>query len=173
MILLMRHGEKLDKELSSQGHIRADYLPTYFRDFRPDGVPFPTHLISMKPKRHSSRRCVDTMIPMARDFEMKLIVEFTREQVGELVNYVKHLPNDAIPLICWEHHFLVHIARELGFHTLNWNDRPFTNERDTKAFNILWKIDGDVFESFNTFDINDGHIVHFFHPLRQRYITKT
>jgi hypothetical protein len=173
MILLMRHGEKLNKELSSQGHIRADYLSTYFRNFRPDGVNLPTHLISMKPKRHSSRRCVDTMIPMARDFETELIVKFTREQVSELVKYVKKLPIDAVPLICWEHHFLVHIARELGFSVLNWNDQPFSNERDTKAFNILWKVDGDVFESFDTFDIDHGHIVHYFNPLRQRYIKKT
>jgi len=173
MILLMRHGEKLNKELSSQGHIRADYLPTYFRDFRPDGVALPTHLISMKPKGHSSRRCVDTMIPMARDLETELIVKSTREQVSELVKYVKKLPADAVPLICWEHHFLVHIARELGFPVLNWNDKPFSNKRDTKAFNIIWKIDGDVFESFDTFDIDHGHIVHYFHPLRERYIKKT
>lgn len=47
----MRHGEKLDNELSEEGCIRAEYLPEYFLKHRPKGVPLPTHMISMKPNK--------------------------------------------------------------------------------------------------------------------------
>jgi hypothetical protein len=166
----MRHGEKLDSELSETGHIRADYLPEYFLKHRPKGVPLPTHLVSMKPnKPSSSRRCVDTLIPMMRDFRMTLHVEFKREEVKELVNYSLDLPRDSVVLVCWEHRYIVNIAREFGFPVLNWNDTPITNDEDTKQYNILWKIENNEFKSFLTFDIEYKSPSVYLHPLRQEY----
>jgi hypothetical protein len=166
----MRHGEKLRGDLSPNGLRRAKYLPTYFRDFRPDGVPFPTHLIAMKSKhRSSSRRCIDTMIPMMREFSMSLNIEFTRENVTGLVNYIKSLPDDAVALVCWEHHWAVNIVRSLGFPVMDWNETPITDHVDSKAFDLLWKIDGNKFESFATFAIDDGRPSIYCHPLRQTY----
>jgi hypothetical protein len=170
VVLLMRHGEKYEDELSDAGEIRASYLPTYFRNFRPSGVPFPTHLISMKPKKHSSWRCVETLLPMSKEFHMPLHILFHREETRELVDYVKKLPHDAVSLICWEHKAIVTIAREFGFPALNWNDRPFSNHVDTKVFNVLWAIHGDEFESYHTFGVDSGHISHYLHPLVQKYV---
>jgi hypothetical protein len=170
IVLFMRHGEKYKGELSHMGEIRASYLPTYFRDFRPPGVPFPTHLISMKPKKHSSWRCVETMLPMSKEFHMPLHILFHREETRELVDYIKNLGAETVPLICWEHKALVTIAREFGFPALNWNVRPFDDHKDSKAFNVLWKIQDNEFESYHTFNIDSGHISHYCHPLVQKYI---
>jgi hypothetical protein len=174
VILLMRHGEKFEDELSEEGWIRAHYLSEYFLEHRPRGVSFPTHLISMKPnKPSSSRRCIDTLVPMMRDFRMTLHVEFKREEVKELVDYILNLPRDSVVLVCWEHHYIVNIAREFGFPVMNWNDTPITNDKDTKQFNILWKIKNNEFKSFLTFDIEqDGSSSVFLHPLRQEYTIK-
>ena len=170
VVLLMRHGEKYESVLSDTGEIRASYLATYFRNFRPDDVPFPTHLISMKPKKHSSWRCVETLLPMSRECHMPLHILFHREETRELVEYVKTLGPDAVPLICWEHKAMVTIAREFGFPVLNWNDMPFANHEDSKAFNVLWKLHKNEFESYHTFDIDThGNISHYCHPLVQRF----
>ena len=166
----MRHGEKLRGELSKDGVRRSKYFPTYFRDFRPDGVPFPTHLVSMKSKhRSSSHRCIDTMIPMMREFRTSLNIEFTREDIFGLVNHIKVLPDDAVVLICWEHHWLVNIVKALGFPVLDWNATPISDPVDSQRFDLLWKIDGNTFESFATFAMDDGRPSIYCHPLRQTY----
>jgi hypothetical protein len=169
----MRHGEKLRGELSPDGIRRANYLPTYFKDFRPDDIPFPTHLIAMKPKhRSSTHRCVDTMIPMMRTFGMTLTIEFTREDVSGLVIHLRSLPDDAVALVCWEHHVIVDIAQALGIPTLNWNKTPITDSKDSFGFDILWKIsDGGKyrFESYETFAMDHGRPSIYCHPLRQLY----
>ena len=169
VILLMRHGEKHNGELSAKGRERAKFFPKYFKDFRPDGVPFPTHLISMKSNRVSSpHRCIDTMIPMMRTFGMTLHIEFKIYEVDKLVKYIRNLPKSSVVLVCWEHHYLVFIARALGFPVMDWSDTPFSTDIDTMRFDILWKIDGDLFESFVTFATDDGNISLYLHPLRQR-----
>jgi hypothetical protein len=167
----MRHGEKQGGDLSVDGQLRAKFVPEYFKEFRPDGVPFPTHIISMKPQHEtSSRRCIDTLIPMMRTFCMTLHIEIKRDDVEQLVNYIQSLPESSVVLVCWEHHSLVFIARALGFPVMNWNETPFTINIDTKRFDILWKIDEDLFESFMTFSIEDDKMSFYLHPLRQRFI---
>lgn len=171
VVLLIRHGEKKGNDLSKIGRKRAEFLPKYFKKHRPSEVPLPTHLVSMRPKhRSSSRRCVDTLIPMMRKMRMSLVVEFDREEVDVLVSFVERLPQEAVVLICWEHHWIVEIARALGFNALNWNDTPFSNDEDSKAFDILWKIDGLTFESFVTYSVTiDGTTV-YEEPLRERIV---
>ncbi|AGE56158.1 phosphoglycerate mutase [Paramecium bursaria Chlorella virus NE-JV-1] len=171
IFLLMRHGEKHDGELSDKGHARAEYLPEYFLKHRPKGVPMPTHLISMKPKYEtSSRRCIDTLTPMMRKLGTTLLVEYEREETRELIRYLMNLPQDSVVLVCWEHNYIVNIARELGFPVLNWNDTPISNERDTKRFDVLWMIKDKKLESFLTFAVEDDLTPSvYLHPMRQKY----
>jgi len=171
VVLLIRHGEKKGNDLSKTGRKRAEFLPDYFKKFRPTDVPLPTHLVSMRPKhRSSSRRCVDTLIPMMREMRMSLVVEFDREEVDVLVSFVERLPQEAVVLICWEHHWIVEIARALGFNVLNWNDTPFSNCQDSKAFDVLWKIDGLSFESFVTYSVTRDGVAVYEDPLRERVV---
>jgi hypothetical protein len=108
------------------------------------------------------------MIPMMRTFGMTLHIEFKRDDVDRLVKYIRNLPKSSVVLVCWEHHYLVFIARALGFQVMDWSDTPFSIDIDSKQFDILWKIDGDLFESFVTFAIDEGDISLYLHPLRQR-----
>ncbi|AGE54870.1 phosphoglycerate mutase [Paramecium bursaria Chlorella virus NYs1] len=170
-ILLMRHGEKYKNVLSEDGQMRAKNMTEYFRHHRPFDVSFPTHVIAMKPKKKtSSTRCIDTVSQFAKENKLPLYVIFTREEINPLMRFIRKLPKHSVPLICWEHHWIVNIARELEFPVLNWNDTPMTLNVDTKVFNVLWKITSCVFESYNTFDVDNGHISYYFHPLKQKII---
>jgi len=168
-ILLMRHGEKFEDRLSEDGIIRSKYLAEYFMHYRPMDVPMPTHVIAMKPKKEtSSRRCIDTVELFAKELNLPMYVAFTRGEIEPLVKFIETLPHDSVPLVCWEHHKLVDIARMFDVPVLNWNSTPITLDIDTKVFNILWMITQWTFESYNTFDVINGTIVHYFHPLRQK-----
>ena len=169
-ILLIRHGEKYKSVLSEDGIARSKNMTEYFRHHRPGDVSMPTHVIAMKPrKKTSSTRCVDTVATFAKENNLPLYVIFTREEIKPLVKFIKTLPKHSVPLICWEHHWLVNIARELDVPVLNWNITPMTLNVDTKVFNVLWKITSYLFESYNTFDVDDGYISYYFHPLREKY----
>ena len=170
IILLMRHGEKLNNKLSKDGVIRSKYLSEYFRHHRPTDVPMPTHVIAMKPrKKTSSTRCINTVTIFAKEMNLPLYIKFTREEIKPLVKFIKSWPMHSVPLICWEHHWLVNIARELDIPVMNWNSTPCVCNVDTKAFNILWKITSCLFESYNTFDVEHGKIIHYFHPLKEKF----
>lgn len=172
VVLLIRHGEKHKNKLSEEGKTRARFLPTYFERHRPNDVPLPTHLVSMRPKHDSSsRRCIDTLVPTMRKLRTSLVVEFDREDIDRVVTFVRDLPEDACVLICWEHRWLVRIARSLGYPVLGWNDTPFSRDDDSKAFDILWKIDDESFESFVTFSVTKKNVLVYENPLRERIVT--
>lgn len=169
IVLLMRHGEKYFGELSDDGIHRANFLPEYFLNYRPEGVKFPTVVIAMKPKhKFSSTRCVDTALPLVKAFNLPFIVEFTIHDTKKLIDYIKKM-NYSVFFIIWEHVCLVQIAKALGAPVKNWNSTPISCAVDTKSFNILWKIERNTFESFNTFDVKNKQISHFMFPKKELY----
>ena len=169
--VLIRHGEKdAGSHLSADGKARSEALIEYLYENRPDGVPFPTHVVAMKQKSStSSTRCVDTVLPFVYESRLPLFADITRDHVSKLVAHLKGLPRDAVVLVCWEHKKLVDIARELGAPVRNWSATPIAADFDTKAYDVLWLIRPNEFRSYNTFGVRDGIVTRPARILRESY----
>lgn len=136
-VVLIRHAEKIsdaELDLSPRGFERADALPKFIED----KFGFPIAIFPMMPKQEdgadvSSRRSVQTVLPLANDLQARAIpfyfrAEYTRNKTEKMVKEIKSNPNydGKLVLICWQHEKLSEIARELGVKKVkDWNSSVF------------------------------------------------
>jgi len=141
-VLLIRHAEKPPDDdpsvhLSAEGKKRADALPGLFEmsKIRPDPFPKPAFVFAAA-NSMKSHRSVETVLPLAEAFDLKLRTPLKNEDFAKLAKHVLTDPKYAgkTVLICWHHGTMPQLARALGA-----TDAP--GDWKGSAFNRVWRID--------------------------------
>lgn len=134
-IILFRHAEKelIGPELSLQGFSQANQLPLLFNNDR-DFIEFgkPAAIFAAAPKKEgSSIRSIQTVTPLAQNFNMDINTSFTKKDTSTLVETV--LSHDSFQnktiVICWERSGIPVLAKLFGIQELNfkWDKNNFNS----------------------------------------------
>lgn len=119
-VLLLRHGEKPEdgNELNDRGWERAKALPNFFhKRAEIERLGAPVALYGMAPKKKKgSVRAIQTLKYLADDFHLRVIDDFTDEEVDEMVKEVSEKKDydGKFVVICWNHDSMHDIAKEFG-----------------------------------------------------------
>lgn len=139
-ILIIRHAEKPDKgnDLSPEGYEHAQKLVAYFEHdaaVTRYGTPFAIFAMDHS-SDDESRRPVETVTPLATALGLKIHDKFGKNDLKEISQKVLNDPkyDGKMVLICWEHHVIPNLARELGAKDApgTWDDNDFTS---------VWELD--------------------------------
>jgi hypothetical protein len=121
-VIIIRHAEKYEDphqiHLSPKGRTRALALAQLFQsDPRVLAFGRPTAIIAQSPtEKKRSRRCLETVEPLAAALGLPVIAQFAYGQAGELVQWLKgqrEYDGKAV-LICMQHLEVDELAQALG-----------------------------------------------------------
>jgi hypothetical protein len=141
LVLLIRHAEKppLDSmavDLSPAGQKRAAALPGLFvkSPSRPIPLLTPDFIFAAKDSKHS-RRCTETVAPLAKKLGLKVNAKFANDDFPELAAEILANPKYAgkTVLVCWHHGNLPALAKKLGA-----SESP--DRWKGSAFDRVWRI---------------------------------
>jgi broad specificity phosphatase PhoE len=133
-IIIIRHGEKIDNthdDLSPRGVERARALPRLFQSdprFLKHGPPVAIYGAVARAGVSTSKRPVETVIPLAKSLGLEVIDKFDHDQIEELVKDIRNNPSyhGKTVLICWEHKRIPDIVKALGGHgEMKWHGHVF------------------------------------------------
>jgi hypothetical protein len=153
--MLIRHAEKPDHKISGvltegahdehslsvQGWQRAGALavwldPTHDRVRHPH-LESPKHLYAAKfHEGHHSKRCYQTLMPLAEKLKLEINIDFKNEDFVEMVAHARS--RSGAVLISWHHEKIPEVAREiLG------KEHDFPHWPDER-FDVVWVFDPDA-----------------------------
>ena len=151
-ILLLRHAEKPDSEnrgvtqkgrrdkqsLTVRGWQRAGALcrllapANNFIVNSETGLGSPRFIYASKPrKHHGSRRCLQTVMPLAEKLDIEVNSQFSRDETAEMLSDA--FGCDGVVLICWQREFIPQIAN-----LILGDDALAPHEWDEDRFDLLW-----------------------------------
>lgn len=171
-VIFIRHAEKENADgtvqevgLSAKGYKRANELPDFFMNHLPNQIHKPDLIIAMKQSRKkSSNRCVETVQPLVKAFNIPLYAEYTKPQTDLAVQEINQVGKDKTVLVCWEHEELVEIAKLLGAPVKSWGNNPKAKKSDDTNYDAIWVLtktssNKAVFSVYKQFNIgNNGEI---------------
>ena len=119
-IVIIRHAEKpkVGIELSDVGRMRSAKLPNYF-DSQSILSEFgsPVAIYAATPNTEGdSLRSIQTVIPLAEHFKLKINQNFTKKNIHDLVEDILNNPlySNRTVIICWDRSGIPTIARLFG-----------------------------------------------------------
>ena len=121
-VIIIRHAEKYEDRgqihISPKGRTRARALAELFQS-DPRVLEFgrPAAIIAQSPTaKKLSRRCIETVDPLAQELGLPVISQFTYGQAGELVQWLKQQRqyDGKAVLICMQHLEVDELAQALG-----------------------------------------------------------
>ncbi|MHB2025620.1 MAG: hypothetical protein ACYCPQ_03130 [Elusimicrobiota bacterium] len=124
-IIIIRHGEKPEtgNTLSPRGRLRAQALVGFFKK-NPAVTRFgpPAAIYAMAPNSEDgSLRPIETVTPLAQSLGLPINENFHKKDLPGLAEDIMKNPSCAgrMVLVCWEHHMIPKLARQLG-----WDSAP-------------------------------------------------
>lgn len=153
-VIIIRHAEKINDEstgLSELGKKRAEYLVHFVNsNTELKNLGSISHIFAASPKHEtSSLRSIQTAAPLEKSLNIKMNIDYTKDQVGKLSKEVLTNPkfNNKVIFIVWAHAKIAKLAEKLGADTApkEWDDQDYDH---------VWilKYNGNNFEHF--FEIN-------------------
>ena len=152
-VILIRHGEKKKRStvLSSKGQLRANELPNFFiKNIIP--IKVPEIIIAMKQRnKHTSNRPLETVLPLAEQLKIP-IIQFAKRKINKVVEFIKSNPESCI-LICWEHFYLVKIAKRITkLNNLKWG------MHSKNGYTPVWLKTDTTFEIYDQFSVTKNGV---------------
>lgn len=171
-VIFIRHAEKENEDgtiqqvdLSAKGYKRANELPNFFMNHLPDKIHKPDLVIAMKQSRKkTSNRPVETVQPLAKEFNIPVYAEYTQQQTDLAVREINQYGKDKTVLVCWEHEELVEIAKLMGVPVKSWGNNPNAKKSDDANYDAIWVLtktgsNKAIFSVYKQFSIgNNGEI---------------
>jgi len=153
-VIIIRHAEKYEDprqtNLSTKGRTRALALAQLFQS-DPRVLEFgrPAVIIAQSPtEKKGSRRCLETVEPLARELGLPVISQFTYGQAGELVQWLKRQReyDGKTALICMQHMEVDELAQALGVADLR--PRIWPHETYDRLYILTYASEGGRLLSF-------------------------
>jgi hypothetical protein len=153
-VIIIRHAEKYENpaqiHLSPKGRNRALALAEFFQS-DPRVLEFgrPAGIIAQSPTtKKPSRRCLETVEPLAKELGLAVISQFTYGQAEELVRWLKQQRqyDGKAVLICMQHMEVDELAQALGVAGLR--PRIWPHETYDRLYILTYALEDGALLSF-------------------------
>ena len=133
-----RKGERSKESLEVRGWERAGALASLFAfldgHYQHASLARPQFLFASKPvKRRGSRRPVETITPLAERLSVKIVTEYRRSELEEMLDDV--FSRKGVVLICWQREYIPQIASYI------LNNKKTVPDWPEDRFDMAWVFD--------------------------------
>jgi hypothetical protein len=169
MLIFIRHGEKSkhdDINLSRQGYVRRNTLPSFFIQQKNKHLNVPERIFCMKQhKIDSSNRPFQTVTMIGHQLSKQVEAIYTQTEIKEMVSVLENViqTDSQDVLVCWEHEELAIMVQTLikklypknTVGKLHWGRVPISTHDSDEDYTSIWVVDPikHYLYVYNEFDV--------------------